>query len=72
MLVIGENSGLHIVLEVKNGMGEEQLIIKALQVGVKVYPLSAYYYHSKGALVLGSYSVLAAYPNPKLKQEFSY
>ncbi|MBI0580274.1 PLP-dependent aminotransferase family protein [Neobacillus cucumis] len=49
VLVIGENSGLHIVLEVKNGMGEEQLIRRAIKVGVKVYPLSAYYYHSKGS-----------------------
>lgn len=41
--VIGENSGLHIVLEVKNRMNEEELIKKALKAGVKVYPLSIYY-----------------------------
>lgn len=41
--VIGENSGLHIVLEVKNMMSEEELIKKALKAGVKVYPLSIYY-----------------------------
>lgn len=41
--VIGENSGLHIVLEVKNRMSEEELIKKALKAGVKVYPLSIYY-----------------------------
>ncbi len=41
--VIGENSGLHIVLEVKNNMKEDQLISMAMSVGVKVYPLSIYY-----------------------------
>ncbi|MED3562035.1 PLP-dependent aminotransferase family protein [Bacillus xiapuensis] len=50
VLVIGENSGLHIVLDVKNSMGEELLIRKALKLGVKVYPLSIYYYHAKGSI----------------------
>lgn len=42
--VIGEKSGLHIVLEVKNNMAEVELIERAMAVGVKVYPLSVYYY----------------------------
>lgn len=46
--IIGENSGLHIVLEVKNRMDEEQLIKNALNFDVKVYPLSMYYHDSKG------------------------
>ena len=41
--IIGEKSGLHIVLEVKNNMEEEELINTAMNVGVKVYPLSIYY-----------------------------
>lgn len=41
--VIGENSGLHIVLEVKTKMEETKLISMAMNVGVKVYPLSIYY-----------------------------
>jgi GntR family transcriptional regulator / MocR family aminotransferase len=41
--VIGEHSGLHIVLEVKSSISEEELIKKALKVGVKAYPLSVYY-----------------------------
>ncbi|MBB2482081.1 PLP-dependent aminotransferase family protein [Bacillus sp. APMAM] len=45
--VIGENSGLHIVLEVKNRMDENELIKKAIPFGVKIYPLSIYYHHSK-------------------------
>ena len=41
--IIGEHSGLHIVLEVNCTMDEEQLIKKAMDAGVKVYPLSIYY-----------------------------
>lgn len=41
--IIGEKSGLHIVLEVKKNMEEEELITTAMNVGVKVYPLSIYY-----------------------------
>ncbi|MBM7602704.1 GntR family transcriptional regulator/MocR family aminotransferase [Metabacillus crassostreae] len=41
--VIGQKSGLHIVLEVKNNMNENELISKAASKGVKVYPLSIYY-----------------------------
>jgi GntR family transcriptional regulator/MocR family aminotransferase len=40
--VIGEKSGLHIVLEVQNQMTEKELINAALESGVKVYPLSIY------------------------------
>ncbi len=40
--VIGEKSGLHIVLEVKNKMTEKDLIHSAMEVGIKVYPLSVY------------------------------
>ncbi|RTR34037.1 PLP-dependent aminotransferase family protein [Robertmurraya yapensis] len=42
--IIGEKSGLHIVLEVKNNLGEEELIERAKNVGVKIYPLSIYYH----------------------------
>ncbi|WP_051317017.1 PLP-dependent aminotransferase family protein [Ectobacillus panaciterrae] len=41
--IIGSQSGLHIVLDVKNGMAEEQLIHTAAQYKVKVYPVSLYY-----------------------------
>jgi GntR family transcriptional regulator / MocR family aminotransferase len=40
--VIGENSGLHVVLEVETLLTETELIERALRVGVKVYPLSIY------------------------------
>ncbi|MEH7334501.1 PLP-dependent aminotransferase family protein [Neobacillus drentensis] len=42
--IIGENAGLHIVLDVKNNMLEKELIRSALKLGVKVYPLSTYDY----------------------------
>ncbi|WP_100489262.1 PLP-dependent aminotransferase family protein [Sporolactobacillus pectinivorans] len=43
VLVIGEKSGLHLILQLNNGMGEGALIQSALSVGVKVYPTSIYY-----------------------------
>lgn len=45
--VIGENAGLHILLEVKSGMEEAELIQRAMETGVKVYPLSIYYHEPK-------------------------
>lgn len=48
--VIGENSGLHIVLEIKTNKKEEELIIESECVGVKVYPLSIYYFHGEKSL----------------------
>jgi GntR family transcriptional regulator / MocR family aminotransferase len=41
--VIGEKAGLHILVKVKNGMTEEELIKAAYEVKVKVYPTSIYY-----------------------------
>ncbi|KFN01245.1 PLP-dependent aminotransferase family protein [Bacillus clarus] len=41
--VIGEDSGLHILLKVYNGMNEEELIRSAAIYSVKVYPVSVYY-----------------------------
>ncbi len=40
--IIGEQSGLHIILDVHNGMNEDTLVKKAAQAKLKVYPLSAY------------------------------
>ncbi|KGA96198.1 transcriptional regulator [Alkalihalobacillus alcalophilus ATCC 27647 = CGMCC 1.3604] len=42
LTIIGERSGLHIVLIVKNGMNESTLVKKAADANLKVYPLSAY------------------------------
>ncbi|MDV2686861.1 PLP-dependent aminotransferase family protein, partial [Alkalihalophilus lindianensis] len=42
--VIGANSGLHIVLEVKKEMEADELIRLATDAGVKIYPLSIYYH----------------------------
>ncbi|NMM63628.1 PLP-dependent aminotransferase family protein [Clostridium sp. P21] len=41
--VIGANSGLHILLKVKNGMTEEELIQHAHDMKIKIYPTSIYY-----------------------------
>ncbi|PGT19266.1 MocR-like pyridoxine biosynthesis transcription factor PdxR [Bacillus cereus] len=41
--VIGEDSGLHILLKVHNGMSEEELIKEATKHRIKIYPVSTYY-----------------------------
>ncbi|MEK1828569.1 hypothetical protein AAAC51_04490 [Priestia megaterium] len=45
--VIGEHSGLHILLKVKNGMSEQKLIEAAAKQGVTIYPTSIYYHPAK-------------------------
>lgn len=40
--IIGEYSGFHIVLVVNNGMSEGELIQKAAEANIKVYPVSTY------------------------------
>jgi GntR family transcriptional regulator / MocR family aminotransferase len=42
--ILGANSGLHLILKVKNGMSEEELIASAQKNGVKVYGFSQYYF----------------------------
>ena len=41
--MIGEDSGLHILLKVHNGMREEELIQEAAKHSIKIYPVSTYY-----------------------------
>lgn len=45
--VIGETSGLYIVLEVKLDKSEEWLIQEALKSGIKIYPCSPYFIEQK-------------------------
>lgn len=40
--IIGEHSGLHILLAVKNGMNEQELVKRALEAKIKILPLSSY------------------------------
>ncbi len=40
--ILGEQSGLHIVLHVHNGMNEQELIHSAAKERIKLYPLSTY------------------------------
>lgn len=44
--IVGKDAGLHILIEVNNGMSEQQLIDSAADFGVKVYPYSAYLYNT--------------------------
>lgn len=41
--LIGGNAGLHILLEIRNGMSEDMIIKKAEIAGVKIYPTSKYW-----------------------------
>jgi len=43
--VLGADTGLHLLLEVRNGMTESQLVSSAYQEHVRVYGLSRYYYN---------------------------
>lgn len=58
----GKNAGLHILLEVDNGMSEQELIESAGKVDVKVYPVSNYWLNTQSYLnnmVLIGYSNLS-------------
>ncbi|RRN72293.1 PLP-dependent aminotransferase family protein [Peribacillus simplex] len=57
--VIGEKSGLHVLLKVKNGISESELIQKAASVGVTVHPTSVYHSKNvKGPTILIGYGGL--------------
>ena len=45
--IIGADAGLHITIEVSNGMTEKELIKSAEDYGVKVYGFSRYYNSGK-------------------------
>ena len=55
--ISGENSGLHILVNVNNLMPEEKLIARAANENVRVHGLSEYYiekhHYYKGTIVLG-------------------
>ncbi|WP_249870421.1 PLP-dependent aminotransferase family protein [Oceanobacillus saliphilus] len=65
--IIGERSGLHIVLAVKNGLREDELVQRAAGAGIKVYPLSAYSlgknYENPPKIILG----FAGIPEDKME-----
>ena len=56
--IIGEQSGLHIILDVHNGMNEKMLVEKAAQAKLKVYPLSAYSIETSRSSCTKNYSRL--------------
>lgn len=61
-IIHGKNAGLHILLEVHNGMSEQELIKSAGEVDVKVYPVSNYWINSQNYsnnMVLIGYSSLS-------------
>ncbi len=65
--VVGDLSGFHIVLKIKNGMSEQELVRNALNANIKIYPLSSYllesHYESQPIIILG----FAGIPEPDLE-----
>lgn len=57
VIIHGKNAGLHILLEFKNGLSEEEIIIKAKNYGVIVYPVSTFWMrlekYSNNMIMLG-------------------
>ncbi|MFE8696171.1 PLP-dependent aminotransferase family protein [Cytobacillus sp. FJAT-53684] len=51
--IIGQDSGLHVLVRVNNGMTEQELIEQAGHYKSKVYPLSAYGIHDNKTVLLG-------------------
>lgn len=47
VIIHGKNAGLHILLEFDNGLCEEEIIIKARNHGVIVYPVSTFWMRSE-------------------------
>lgn len=47
VIIHGENAGLHVVLESTNGLSEKEMIEKAKQNNVLVYPISRFWYNVK-------------------------
>ena len=47
VIIHGKNAGLHILLEFDNGLSEEEIIIKAKDNGVLVYPVSIFWMRSE-------------------------
>lgn len=43
--VTGENAGHHLLVQLGNGMTEETMCCRAMNLGVKVYPVSPYFIH---------------------------
>lgn len=68
--MIGDHSGLHLVIEVQNGMSEPELVERALEAGIKVYPLSSFSLGGRAAgrpmIVLG----FAGIPEEQLEPAF--
>ena len=48
--IYGMNAGLHLLVQVKGTMSEQELIDKAYIYGVKVYPTSKYWKYPKNRL----------------------
>ena len=51
--IIGQDSGLHILIRPNNGLNEQELIDKAKEFSIKVYPVSPYGKNDGRTVLLG-------------------
>ncbi|MFJ7889262.1 PLP-dependent aminotransferase family protein [Lysinibacillus xylanilyticus] len=51
--IIGQDSGLHVLVRLNNGMTEKDLIDRAAKYGIKVYPVSGYGRSDNQTVLLG-------------------
>lgn len=69
--ILGMNAGLHLLVQVKWLMSEDELIEKAYGVGVKVYPTSKFWEqpknHLNGAVLLGFGGIQLEQIDPAVK-----
>lgn len=47
--ITGEDSGLHFLIHIKNGMGEQQLVKTAQERGIRLHGLSEYYWADRNS-----------------------
>ena len=62
--IIGQDSGLHILVRANNGMTERELIEQAAKCSIKVYPVSTYGKHDNKTVLLG----FAILPEEKIQE----
>lgn len=64
--VRGDNAGHHLLIQLKTGLSEEKMIEKAIENGVRVYPISPYFI--EGMIPKYENSVLVGYPALTFKE----
>jgi len=59
----GEHAGLHVLLKSKRGLTEWELVSRAAEMGVKVYPMSEAYITTEESTRPETHTVILGYGN---------